>query len=145
MTSFYSSSLDKYTAFQAHHKDIRQLQPTMGGIVSVTENEVKLSMRTGLPLLTLRDATFLSKINCMLYLDDSSLLVGCQTNKITTIDLSLGQIVREVNSVCVCMGGRGYGFREVSVCKYPILKYGRSVLIRKFGCSISLIHGIVLL
>jgi len=38
----------------------------------------------------------LSKINCVLYLDDSSLLVGCQTGNITTVDLSQGQVAREV-------------------------------------------------
>ena len=97
MTSFYSSSLDKYTSFQAHHEDIRQLQPTIGGVVSITENELRLTMRTGLPVMTLRNKKALSKMNCVLYLDDTSLLVGCQNNRITTVDLTRGQIVREVN------------------------------------------------
>lgn len=97
MTSFYSSSLDKYTSFQAHHSDIRQLLPTIGGVVSVTEEELRLTTRTGLPVLKMRDEKALSKMNCALYLDDSSLLVGCQTARIATVDLSQGRVTREVS------------------------------------------------
>lgn len=97
MTSFYSSSLDKYTSFQAHHTDIRQLQPMVGGVVSMTGEELRLTSRTGLPMLTMKNKKSLSKMNCMLCLDDNSLLIGCQTGKIVTVDLSQGQVVREVS------------------------------------------------
>lgn len=97
MTSFYSSSLEKYTAFQAHHEDVRQLQPTVRGVVSITEEELRLTSRTGQPMLTLKNEASLSKMNCVLYLDDSSLLVGCQTGRITSVDLSQGHVAREVS------------------------------------------------
>lgn len=97
MTSFYSSSLDKYTCFQAHHEDIRQLQPTLGGVVTITEDELKLTSRSGVPSLLLRNEERLSKMNCVLYLEDNALLVGCQTGMITTVDLLRGQVTREVS------------------------------------------------
>lgn len=99
MTSFYSSSLEKYTSFQAHREDIRQLQPTVGGVVTITEEELKLTSRNGMPSLLMKNEESLSKMNCALYLDDSSLLVGCQTGMITTVDLSQGQVTREVSVV----------------------------------------------
>ena len=109
MTSFYSSSLDKYTAFQAHHTDVRQLQPMAGGVVSMTGEELRLTSRTGLPMLTMKNKKSLSKMNCMLCLDENSLLIGCQTGKIVTADLSQGQVVREVS------GGGGGGEEVVRV------------------------------
>ena len=102
MTSYYSSSLEKYTCFQAHHEDIRQLQPTVGGVVTITEDELKLSARNGLPSLVMRKEESLNKMNCVLYLDDTSLLVGCQTGVVTTVDLVCGQVSREVSLQCGC-------------------------------------------
>lgn len=99
VTSFYGSSLEKYTSFQAHHEDVRQLQPTVGGVVTITEDELKLSSRSGLPSLLMRNEESLSKMNCALYLDETSLLVGCQTGMITTVDLTQGQVTREVRLV----------------------------------------------
>ncbi len=96
VTSFFSSSLDKYTSFQAHHEDIRQILSVSEGVVTISENELRLTSRTGLPLYTKKDDHALCKMNCALNLDDSSLLVGCHANKITTVDLNQGQIVQEV-------------------------------------------------
>ena len=98
MTSFYSSSLEKYTAFQAHHADIRQLQPTVNGILSMTGKELRLTTRTGLPLFTLRDETTLNEMNCVLYLDETNLLAGCGTNQITSVDLTTAQVTGQVSS-----------------------------------------------
>ena len=99
MTSFYGPSLDKYTAFQAHHSDVRQLQSTAGGIVSISANELRMTSRTGHALFSLQDENALMDMNCALYLDESSLLVGCQGNKITTVDLTQGKISGEVSSL----------------------------------------------
>lgn len=99
MTSFYSSSLERYTSFQAHHTDVRQLLPTVGGVVTITEEELRLTSRMGLPMLTMKNNKALSKMNCALYLDDTSLLVGCQTGKIVTVNLLQGQVSREVRRV----------------------------------------------
>ena len=96
LTSFYSSSLEKYTAFQAHHDDVRQLQPTMSGILSITGKELRLTSRTGLPIFTMSDEQSLNDMNCALYLNDNALLVGCQSNKITTVDLTQSQVTGEV-------------------------------------------------
>lgn len=96
MTSYYGSSLEKYTCFQAHHEDVRQLQPTMGGVVSITQDELRLTSRTGLPLLSMKGIKVLQKMNCALYLDENALLVGCQTGRISTVDLTQGQVSREV-------------------------------------------------
>ena len=98
MTSFYSSSLEKYTAFQAHHADIRQLQPTVNGILSMTGKELRLTTRTGLPLFTMRDETTLNEMNCVLYLDETNLLAGCGTNQITSVDLTTAQVTGQVSS-----------------------------------------------
>ncbi len=96
VTSFYGPSLEKYTAFQAHHSDIRQLQSTPSGIVSVSSDELRLTSRTGHPRFTMQDENALMDMNTTLCLDESSLLVGCQGNKITTVNLSRAKITREV-------------------------------------------------
>jgi len=100
VTSFFSSTLDKYTSFQAHHEDIRQILSVGGGVVTLTESKLRLTSRTGLPMLTMTDDHALCKMNCALNLDDTSLLVGCHVNKITTVDLAQGQIAHEVKGCC---------------------------------------------
>lgn len=109
MTSFYSASLEKYTAFQAHHADIRQLQPTINGILSMTGKELRLTTRTGLPIFTLRDDVSLNEMNCLLYLDETSLLAGCQTSQITSVDLTTMQVTGQA-SAHVCRVSTPYVF-----------------------------------
>lgn len=99
VTSFYSSSLEKYTAFQAHHADIRQLQPTMNGMLSMTGKELRLTTRSGLPIFTMRDEAALNEMNCVLYLDETTLLAGCQTNQITSVDLTTAQVTGQASEI----------------------------------------------
>ncbi|XP_064403711.1 PAN2-PAN3 deadenylation complex catalytic subunit PAN2-like isoform X2 [Halichondria panicea] len=111
VTSFYGPSLEKYTAFQAHHSDIRQLQSTPSGIVSVSSDELRLTSRTGHPRFTMQDENALMDMNTTLCLDESSLLVGCQGNKITTVNLSRAKITREVTTgagVCLLKSSEYY-------------------------------------
>ena len=54
MTSFMGLELERYTAFQAHHSDIRQLLPTPAGILSITAEELRYTTRTGLPIFTMK-------------------------------------------------------------------------------------------
>ena len=54
MTSFYGPNLEKYTAFQAHQGDIRQLHLTPNGVLSVTPGELRYTTRTGLPIYTMK-------------------------------------------------------------------------------------------
>lgn len=47
-------------------------------------------------LLCYRDEPRLVGMNCMLYVDDSNLLVGCQSGKLVTTDLATMQVTSEV-------------------------------------------------
>ena len=50
-----------------------------------------------------REEPNLKEMHCLLYLGEEALLVGCQTNKITTVDLTTARVASEVSSVCRCM------------------------------------------
>lgn len=74
-----------------------------------------MTSRTGHPMFTMRDENSLVDMNCVLYLDETSLLVGCQGNKITTVDLTQAQVLGEVGTgagicllkaaeACICSG-----------------------------------------
>lgn len=39
-------------------------------------------------------------MNCMLYVDESNLLIGCQTGRLVTTDLSTMQVTSEVSGPC---------------------------------------------
>ncbi len=105
--------MDKYTAFQAHHSDVRQLQSTMRGVVSLSEDEIRLTSRTGQPLLSVTDPDVLKDMNTSLCLDDGTLLVGCQGNKMATVDLSQGKISEEVRWEATLKPGSQYDTSQV--------------------------------
>ena len=48
MTSYYSIGLDKYTAFQAHHDEVRHIASVDSGLLTVSANTIKLTSRQGL-------------------------------------------------------------------------------------------------
>ena len=50
VTSFLGNELERYTAFQAHHSDVRQLLPTPTGLLSITADELRYTTRLGLPI-----------------------------------------------------------------------------------------------
>ena len=75
----------------------------MNGILSLTGKELRLTTRTGLPLFTMQDETALNEMNCVLYLDETSLLAGCGTNQITSVDLTTAQVTGQVGEIKVLM------------------------------------------
>ena len=54
VTSYLGCAMETYTSVQAHHSDIRQLELTPAGVLSVADSELCYISRTGLPLYTLR-------------------------------------------------------------------------------------------
>lgn len=53
------------------------------------------------PLLPCREEPRLKEMHCLLYLGEESVLVGCQTGMITTVDLTRASVTSEVGS-CRC-------------------------------------------
>ena len=49
-----------------------------------------------------RDEPQLVGMNCMLYVDDSTLLVGYQSGRLVTTDLSSMQVTSEVRLCVIC-------------------------------------------
>ena len=118
MTSYLGCSMETYTSVQAHHSDIRQLELTPAGVLSVADSELRYIARTGVSLYTLRyyppalllswqlstscrDEPQLVGMNCLLYVDDSNLLVGCQSGQLASLDLSSMQVTSQVNLNCI--------------------------------------------
>ena len=50
VTSYYGSQLHRYTAFQAHLTDIKQIIPDAFGVLSLTSNQVRYTTRQGLKI-----------------------------------------------------------------------------------------------
>lgn len=46
--------METYTSVQAHLSDIRQLELTPAGVLSIADSELRYTSRTGLPLYTIR-------------------------------------------------------------------------------------------
>lgn len=49
--------------------------------------------------LSLRDEPSMTEMHCLLYLDETVLLVGCNTNKIISVDLTRPEVTAEVGAV----------------------------------------------
>ena len=46
--------METYTSVQAHNSDIRQLELTPAGVLSVADSELRYTDRTGIHLYTMR-------------------------------------------------------------------------------------------
>jgi PAB-dependent poly(A)-specific ribonuclease subunit 2 len=89
VTSYLGPGMETYTSVQAHHSEIRQLELTPAGVLSVADSELRYMARTGFPVYcTIRDDPQLVGMNCLLYVGDTSLLVGCQSGQLVSVDLS---------------------------------------------------------
>ena len=62
-------------------------------------------------LFPCREEPRLKEMHCLLYLGEESLLVGCQTSMVTSVDLTRACVTSEVGvgggSLCDLRGGRG--------------------------------------
>ena len=54
VTSYLGSSMETYTSVQAHKSDIRQLELTPSGVLSIAASELRYTARTGVPIYTIR-------------------------------------------------------------------------------------------
>lgn len=54
MTSYLGCNMETYTSVQAHMSDIRQLELTSSGVLSIAAVELRYTARTGVPIYTIR-------------------------------------------------------------------------------------------
>ncbi|KAK6190508.1 hypothetical protein SNE40_002365 [Patella caerulea] len=96
--SYGGLNLQKYSAFRSHVTDeIRQILTTEQGILSLTRNALRCSVRRGLSVFTYSDP-IMQDMQCMLRTSPTSLLIGGHQKKAIEIDLNKVQIVQEFDT-----------------------------------------------
>ncbi|XP_020913872.1 PAN2-PAN3 deadenylation complex catalytic subunit PAN2 [Exaiptasia diaphana] len=95
ITSYYGLQLQRYTAFQAHHSEIRHMLADDRGILSLSCNQLRYGKRTGIQIFSLSQPS-MSNLQCMLQRDNSNLLLAGHQDHMVEVDLKTGSVTGEV-------------------------------------------------
>ncbi|XP_015791797.1 PAN2-PAN3 deadenylation complex catalytic subunit PAN2 isoform X3 [Tetranychus urticae] len=94
VTSYYGYTLQKYTSFQVHSvNDIRSLLTADFGLLSLTQNTLRLNIRRGLTLFT-HSSELLKDMQAMTILPSGLVLIGGQQKQLIEFDLERIKQVR---------------------------------------------------
>jgi len=98
VTSYYGLDMAKYTSFQVHSDhDIRAQMTNDSGLLSLTKNALKLSIRRGLTTFTHTSDHF-KDMFCMASTGNPSvILMGGQQTELLEFDLNLTKVIRITN------------------------------------------------
>lgn len=116
VTSYYGNEMQKYTSFQVHaHNEIRSLLSTDFGVLSLTKNALRMSIRRGLTTYT-HNSEHLKDMQCMTRVPSGLLVMGghqenviefdierCKNVRVTEIDQE-GCVIIRTHPQYVCCG-----------------------------------------
>ncbi|XP_046443074.1 PAN2-PAN3 deadenylation complex catalytic subunit PAN2-like isoform X2 [Daphnia pulex] len=87
VTSYYGSSLHKYTSFQVHaSQEVRQMISFDAGLLIVTPNTLRCQQRRGVPLFTYSSSTC-EDLQCLLQTGPTTVLLGGHQPLVVEFDL----------------------------------------------------------
>ncbi|KAK3789394.1 hypothetical protein RRG08_005542 [Elysia crispata] len=88
VASYYGLGMEKYTAFRIHlDEDIRMNLSFQAGILSLTPNLLRGSIRRGLSSFTFLDE-HLHDMQCMMLKDENTVLIGGHQKNVLEVDLN---------------------------------------------------------
>ncbi|RWS13956.1 ubiquitin specific protease-like protein [Dinothrombium tinctorium] len=94
VTSYYTYQLQKYTSFQVHElNEVRYLLTGSFGVLSLTQNSLRLSIRRGLTAFT-HSSELLKDMQCMTVLPSNLILLGGHQKTLIEFDLERIKQVR---------------------------------------------------
>eukprot|EP00111_Clytia_hemisphaerica_P006765 TCONS_00019563-protein len=102
ITSYYGSSLQKYTAFQAHHSEIRKILPDIHGVLSLCPDEVRYTTKQGLKIYSARDEGMTSMRSMVRGngAADNYVLIAGENEHFYELDLTSGYVYQKSEVAC---------------------------------------------
>eukprot|EP00123_Amoebidium_parasiticum_P015853 comp23175_c1_seq1/m.37544 comp23175_c1_seq1/g.37544 ORF comp23175_c1_seq1/g.37544 comp23175_c1_seq1/m.37544 type:complete len:1228 (-) comp23175_c1_seq1:377-4060(-) len=110
VASYHGSSLEKYTSFQAHAAEVRQVMVVDGGVVSLAPDELNFTSREGLRHSSFR-AGSMQDLHCMVQAQPNraTFFVAGLQESLMIADIARGRLIREIpveQSVAVVKNSR---------------------------------------
>lgn len=97
MTSYYGPNFMKYTAFQAHHSEVREILPDTHGVLTLAPNQVRYTTKQGLKIFS----TSIDEMHSMHSMirgkgiQENYVLIAGENEYFFELDLSSGQVYKK--------------------------------------------------